>query len=73
MRVMELEDPEHRPIQRILADAYARHGDVTEAAKAIGITQSCYSRWLGLLGGRVVRRLEFGEAEQCECLPLEAA
>jgi len=73
MKVLELEDPGRRPIQQILKDAYDRHGDIIAAAKAVGITQSCYSHWTKMLGGRIVRRMEFGEAEQSECLPLEAA
>jgi hypothetical protein len=45
MRFLEATDPQKRPIQQILLDAFRETGTELAAAKLVGITQQSYNAW----------------------------
>ena len=67
MRLLEAVDPQKRPIQQILLDAFRETGTELAAAKLVGITQQTYNAWkyrLNLAESvfRISRGLEQGDA-----------
>jgi hypothetical protein len=62
----ELEEIHRKPLRELLIEAVEIHGSVSEAAKALGVTQGTFSNWLAIHQLRLKTIVVSRESDHCK-------